>query len=316
MQDGDGGQDENEGGFAVTAIDTTTTSDEDNNNVLELDQDDHFGDYVAKERDVGEMGHAPRFDADGDDVISVGGDEDDVIEDGDRMDSVDLSVDTTSSSSSSRTDPHDDDDVILDNDDVIAAMDPFPRWSTNDSAFIECMNRDNTIAMDEIDQLMQEIHNETQVVVPREHALDRATLWTLSSRPPDPHRHRPSASFPPPPGFSAADADPLAVSQAYSEMRLLHPPCPSWDTNAFRAPPMPPSYLTGRHHRPGFIGSHRHPPTTTPVQSPRAYQECPPLQSMVRSLATRKVAVDSFRSESLHSESSSLMLPDGQFSFW
>ncbi|RQM23219.1 hypothetical protein B5M09_005082 [Aphanomyces astaci] len=313
MQDGDGGQDENEGGFAVTAIDTTTTSDEDNNNVLELDQDDHFGDYVAKERDVGGMEHAPRFDADGDDVIAVGGDEDDVIEDGDRMDSVDLSVDTTSSSSSSRTDPHDDDDVILDNDDVIAALDPFPRWSTNDSAFVECMNRHNTIAMDEIDQLMQEIHNETQAVVPREHALDGATSWTLS---PDPHRHRPSASFPPPPGFSAADADPLAVSQAYSEMRLLHPPCPSWDTNAFRAPPMPPSYLPGRHHRPGFIGSHRQPPTTTPVESPHAYQECPPQQSMVRSLATRKVAVDSFRAESLHSESSSPMLPDGQFSFW
>ncbi|CAK5188697.1 unnamed protein product [Aphanomyces euteiches] len=111
--------------------------------------------------------------------------------------------------------------------------------SGDDEAVVDNIPRercDNTILLEEIDQLMQEVHSE-QLELASAHAVLPSQAPLVKA----------------PPGFSPADADPLAVSRTYSHMQEQA----FWESNPFDAPLslFGSAYFTG--NSPGFIGSHR-----------------------------------------------------------
>ncbi|KAF0718335.1 Aste57867_1754 [Aphanomyces stellatus] len=194
------------------------------------------------------------------------------------------------------------DDKQVDDDDDDDAMHPLFV-----SAAAAAHLGDDTILLDEIDQLMAEVHNEAQ--------------HTPMSCPPTAHllqQDQHPVTVKAPPGFSAADADPSAVSRTYSHLERQ-----SWDSNAFQAPLslFGSSYFTGnhQHHRPttqlapvrhsGFIGSHR---SFAATRSPFALDD-----DDARSLAGlggHELPFEGSRDVFLDSES--FERPDQRFSFW
>ncbi|RHY25605.1 hypothetical protein DYB32_008202 [Aphanomyces invadans] len=227
-----------------------------------------------------------------------------------------------------------------------------PTWSADLDRVplhVDSTSRDNTIVLDEIDQLMQEVHNEQQFRWHEPSLLSpgrgNATHWHDELPPHSALRHdqfamprRPHTSFPPrsikspvaaPPGFSAADADPLAVSRTYAHLgQLRRPPHdnvppPMWDSQAFKAPLVlfGSSYFTG--HQAGRIGSRRpcrsNPPAERPSQrhdfEPFHRNAFPGRERSLASLVDVDAPFESSRDVFLKSEMSPLQR-DSRFGFW
>ncbi|ETV95794.1 hypothetical protein, variant [Aphanomyces invadans] len=249
---------------------------------------------------------------------------------------------------------HATDALKLDADDAVddGSGSDDPTWSADLDRVplhVDSTSRDNTIVLDEIDQLMQEVHNEQQFRWHEPSLLSpgrgNATHWHDELPPHSALRHdqfamprRPHTSFPPrsikspvaaPPGFSAADADPLAVSRTYAHLgQLRRPPHdnippPMWDNQAFKAPLVlfGSSYFTG--HQAGRIGSRRpcrsNPPAERPSQrhdfEPFHRNAFPGRDRSLASLVDVDAPFESSRDVFLKSETSPLQR-DSRFGFW